>query len=211
MSTSLKTKQELKDYINLWFVNTDVIALLLSTLENPSIDFEKFAQDIQRIKERKSTVYKESYQMPFTWEALSESTSQRIREDFYESSQGLYYHVDYEYGVDIPFIVRSIDHDEDKKLYQIAGLYRHPVSFDQVNKGFLIDLNIHEHFDEVIEQLVAHSYGYSTWRYLDQEYEFSDLNELDQDALDTYESVNIEHKSVSKAHDDIVFKIIEKK
>ncbi len=206
MSTSYTQKSDLKDYIDFYFKNSKVIALLHEKLESPSLDLETFKSDLEKIKTVVKIVLQDSFQMPFSWQSLKDEVADRIVEDFVESSQGLYFHADYEYGNTLPFIISL---DRIPSLYQIAILYRHPICYDHVNAGFLMELKLHENLDEVIEKLVAHSYGYSTWQYVDQEYEFRNISELDEDSKNTYESIAFEHKSISKAHEDIVFKNYE--
>ena len=166
-------------------------------------EIKKLFDDIEKIVEISKAISDESQPLQVKWDAIDETYRSYIMEDYRSSSQGFYLSSApiFEYDAGWPILIDSSS-IPSLDLSKIAKLYRYPISEFGLNYGFMIELQIGDCVEGLIQRLVSHSYGYSTWQYVDQEVDFDDFK--DADSIELFESIEYEHLSESKEHDDIV-------
>jgi hypothetical protein len=203
MQTSqMLSKREVIDYIDNNIKHRHVIKLLKSKVEETQ-DEDKLKEllgNIKDIKEYSKAILRETQPMQFKWKALDETYQMYILEDYQTSSQNLYGSSIMDYSEGWPYVIGS---DIIPNLHEIAKLYRYPTSEFGLNYGFMLEVELGQSIDEAVEQLVAHSSGYSTWQYVDQEIDFDQYD--NEEIAELYKSIDYEHKSESELNDDIVW------
>jgi hypothetical protein len=198
-----KLKNEISFQIKLDLKSWQVQKLFYSLINDDTQKLDDLKTALDKIVSSTRHLVSQSFKLPFEITDLKESLQDDIRDEFLESSQGIFYSQTMDYNVGLIFLVPT---NYIPNLSYVAELYRFPVSRSTTNIGtFLMDTPLQDNLHSMIERLVAHVEGFSTWQYVEDEIGVSEF--IDFDEKEIYDNIDIRHKARSKANDEIVCKI----